>query len=56
MQSINYVYLQIVKKRFKRKLTTVAKFWIKGTEKDFASGTHNRSYIERFNLTSRQII
>ncbi len=56
MQSINYVYLQIVKKRFKRKLKTVKKSWIKGTEKDFPSGTQNTSYIERFNLTLRQRI
>ncbi len=56
MQSINYVYLQIVKKRFKRKLKTVKKSWIKGTEKDFSSGTQNTSYIERFNLTLRQRI
>ncbi len=56
MQSINYVYLQIVKKRFKRKLKTVKKTWIKGTEKDFPSGAKNTSYIERFNLTLRQRI
>jgi len=56
MHEINYVYLQIVKKRFKRKLKTVAKFWIKGSEKDFPSGTQNTSYIERFNLTLRQRI
>ena len=54
MKSINYVYLQIVKKRFERKLKTVKKFWVKGSEKDFPSGTQNTSYIERFNLTLRQ--
>ena len=45
-----------VKKRFKKKRKTVAKFWIKGSEKDFLSGTQNTSYIERFNLTLRQRI
>ena len=35
MQSINYVYLPIGKKRFKQKLKTVKKFWITGTEQDF---------------------
>ncbi len=56
MKSIDYVYLQIVKKRFKRKLKTVKKFWVKGSEKDFPVGTQNTSYIERFNLTLRQRI
>ena len=56
MTSINYVYLQIVKKRVKRKLKTVKKFWVKGSEKDFPVGTQNTSYIERFNLTLRQRI
>ncbi|MDJ0574889.1 MAG: hypothetical protein QNJ65_06950 [Xenococcaceae cyanobacterium MO_234.B1] len=49
MKSINYVYLQLVKKRFKRKLKTVNKFWIKGSGKDFLVETKNTSYIERFN-------
>ncbi len=52
--SRNYVYLQIIKKRFKRKLKTVKKFFVKGSEKDFPTGTQNTSYIERFNLTLRQ--
>ena len=56
MKSINYVYLQIVKKRFKRRLKTVSKFWIKGSDKDLPPGTQNTSYIERFNLTLRQRI
>ena len=54
MKSINYVYLQIVKKRFKRKLKTVKKYLIKDSEKDFPAGTQNTSYIEKFNLTLRQ--
>ncbi len=56
MKSINYVYLQIVKKRVKRRLKTVSKLWVKGSDKDFPSGTQNTSYIERFNLTLRQRI
>ncbi len=44
----------LVKKRVKRKLKTVKKFWVKGSEKDFPVGTQNTSYIERFNLTLRQ--
>ena len=54
--SINYVYLQIVKKRVKRKLKTVKKCLVKGSDKDFPTGTQNTSYIERFNLTLRQRI
>ena len=46
----------LVKKRFKRKLKTVKKCFIKGSEKDFPTGTQNTSYIERFNLTLRQRI
>ena len=56
MKSINYVDLQIVKKRVKRRLKTVSKLWVKGSDKDFPSGTQNTSYIERFNLTLRQRI
>ena len=52
--SLNYVYLQIVKKRFKRKLKTVKKCFVKSSEKVFTTGTQNTSYIERFNLTLRQ--
>ncbi|MEL4898327.1 IS1 family transposase [Crocosphaera sp. Alani8] len=52
----DYVYLQIVKKRFKRRLKTVKKCWVKGTEEDFPLGTQNTSYIERLNLTLRQRI
>nr|MDJ0574329.1 hypothetical protein [Xenococcaceae cyanobacterium MO_234.B1] len=37
-------YLQIVKNRVKRKLKTVKKFWVKGSEKDFPVGTQNTSY------------
>lgn len=51
---IPYKYLQIVKKRFKRKLVTVKKCFVKGDEKDFPPGTQNTSFIERFNLTLRQ--
>ena len=35
---------------------SVAKLWVKGSGKDFPSGTQNTSYIERFNLTLRQRI
>ena len=34
MASINYVYLQIVKKRIKRRLKKVSKLWVKGSEID----------------------
>jgi IS1 family transposase len=53
---IPYVYLQIVKQRFKRKLKTVKKFFVKGKAEDFPEGTQNTSYIERLNLTLRQRI
>ncbi len=56
LDSSSYVYLQIVKKRFKRRLKTVKKCWVKGTEEDFPLGTQNTSYIERLNLTLRQRI
>jgi IS1 family transposase len=50
----NFVYLQIVKKRVQRRLKTVKKSFVKGTEDDFPEGTQNTSFIERFNLTIRQ--
>ena len=56
MKSVKYVYLQIVKKRYNKKLKTVSKTFVKGREKDFPRGTQNTSYIERFNLTLRQRI
>ena len=51
---IEYVYLQIVKKRVKMRLVTVKKCFVKGAEADFKGKTQNTSYIERFNLTLRQ--
>jgi len=54
MKDLPYVYLQIVKKRWKRRLRTVKKCFVKGSEVDFPPGTQNTSYIERFNLTLRQ--
>jgi IS1 family transposase/transposase-like protein len=54
LTDIPYKYLQIVKKRFKRRLITVKKCFVKGGEKDFPPGTQNTSFIERFNLTLRQ--
>ena len=53
-QKVHYAYLQIVKKRQKRRLMTVKKRIVKGKETDFGSKTQNTSYIERFNLTLRQ--
>ena len=49
-----YHYLQIVKRRVNRRLVTVKKCFVKGTEEDFPEKTQNTSYIERFNLTLRQ--
>lgn len=49
-----YVYLQIVKRRLHKRLVTVKKCFVKGTEADFTGKTQNTSYIERFNLTLRQ--
>jgi len=51
---IPYHYLQIVKRRIKRRLVTVKKCFVRGTEKDFPEKTQNTSFIERFNLTLRQ--
>ena len=51
---IPYHYLQIVKKRIKRRLVTVKKCFVTGTEQDFPEKTQNTSFIERFNLTLRQ--
>ena len=41
---VPYYYLQIVKKRYKRRLVTVKKEFVKGTEKDFPQGTQNTSF------------
>ena len=54
LEGKSYAYLQIVKKRVKRRLKTVQKCWVKGSEKDFPEGTQNTSFIERLNLTLRQ--
>jgi len=56
MFDIPYAYLQIVKRRIKRRLVTVKKCFVKGTAKDFPGKTQNTSYIERLNLTLRQHI
>ena len=56
MGDLKYVYLQIVKIRFKRILITVKKCFVKGSSDDFPSGTQNTSFIERLNLTLRQHI
>jgi len=54
MGDVKYCYLQIVKRRVKRRLVTVKKFFAKGTEKDFPGKTQNTSFIERLNNTLRQ--
>ena len=54
MVEIKYHYLQIVKRRFKRRLVTVTKGFVNGTEADFPAKTQNTSFIERFNRTLRQ--
>ncbi len=54
MKDIPYVYLQIVKRRIKRRLVTVKKVFVKGTAKDFPGKSQNTSFIERLNLTLRQ--
>lgn len=54
---IPYRYLQIVKRRVRRKLVTVKQVFVKGTSRSFPKRlpkTQNTSYIERFNLTLRQ--
>ena len=53
-QDIAYVYLQIVKKRIHKRLVTVKKCFVKGSEADFTGKSQNTSFIERFNLTLRQ--
>lgn len=53
---ITYYYLQIVKRRYRKKIITVKKFFVKGTYENFPSGTQNTSFIERLNLTLRQNI
>ena len=54
MGGVKYCYLQIVKRRVKRRLVTVKKFFVKGSEKDFPEKTQNTSFIERLNNTIRQ--
>lgn len=54
MGDIPYVYLQIVKRRVKRRLVTVKKLFVKGSTDDFPGKTRNTSFIERLNLTLRQ--
>ena len=56
MSDIPYAYLQIVKRRIKRRLVTVKKYFVKGTAKDFSGKSQNTSFIERLNLTLRQHI
>ncbi|WDN88614.1 hypothetical protein BuS5_01582 [Desulfosarcina sp. BuS5] len=56
MSEIPYAYLQIVKRRIKRRLVTVKKYFVKGTVKDFPGKSQNTSFIERLNLTLRQHI
>ena len=53
MKDIPYVYLQIVKRRIKRRLITVKKVFVKGAPVDFPSQSQNTSFIERLNLTLR---
>jgi len=53
---ITYYYLQIVKKRYRKKLITVKKFFVKGSSDNFPSKAQNTSFIERLNLTLRQNI
>ncbi len=54
MKNIIYSYVQIVKRKYKRKLITVKKVFVKGSPDDFPEKTINTSFIERFNLTLRQ--
>lgn len=54
LSTIPYVYLQIVKRRIKRRLATVKKCFVQGSATDFPGKTQNTSYIERINLTLRQ--
>lgn len=49
-----YAYLQIVKRRVRRRLVTVKKCFVKGSAADFPEKTQNTSFIERLNLTLRQ--
>ena len=56
MSDIPYAYLQIVKRRIKRLLVTVKKYFVKGTAKDFPGKSQNTSFIERLNLTLSQHI
>jgi len=54
---IPYRYLQIVKRRVKKRLATVKKVFVSGTSRSFPQNTpktQNTSYLERFNLTLRQ--
>ena len=50
---IKYHYRQIVKRRFKRRLVTVTKGFVKGSEAEFPAKTQNTSFIERVNRTLR---
>jgi len=50
------IYLQIVKKRYKKIMKTVKKHIVIGSFDDFPQGTQNTSYIERHNLTLRDRI
>jgi IS1 family transposase len=54
LEEVPHVYMQVVKRRKHKRLVTVKKEFVKGSEKDFTGKTQNTSYIERFNLTLRQ--
>ncbi len=54
MGDIPYRYLLIVKRRVKRRLVTVKKCFVKGSEDDFPGKSQNTSFIERLNLTLRR--
>lgn len=54
LEDVPHVYMQVVKRRKNKRLVTVKKEFVNGSEKDFTGKTQNTSYIERFNLTLRQ--
>ena len=54
LSDVTHVYMQVVKRRKNKRLVTVKKCFVKGSEADFTGKTQNTSYIERFNLTLRQ--
>lgn len=54
LSDVTHVYMQVVKRRKNKRLVTVKKCFVKGSETDFTGKTQNTSYIERFNLTLRQ--